>query len=134
MIKYSSKGKFLVFMNSFEDLEIYQMAFDLALQLHKATLKLPRFELHEQGGQSRRSSKGIKDTIAEGFGRRRYKPEFIRYLTFAHASCDEVRSQLKMMIILYPEIEEFPGLLDSYGILGKKINKFIQYVENNWRT
>jgi len=121
-------------MNSFEDLEIYQMAFELALKLHKATLKLPQFELYEQGGQSRRSSKGIKDTIAEGFGRRRYKSEFIRYLTFSHASCDEVRSQLKMMIVLYPEIEEFPELLDSYKILGKKINKFIQYVENNWRT
>jgi len=121
-------------MSGFKELEIYQMAFDLALKLHKATLLLPKFELFEQGGQARRSSKGIKDTIAEGYGRRRYKQEYIRYLTYAQASCDETHSQLDMMILLYPEIKEFPDLRDSYILLGKKINNYIQYVEEKWRN
>ncbi|MFC2080405.1 four helix bundle protein [Bacteroidota bacterium] len=57
-------------MKSYKDLEIYQLAFDLAIRVHFASLKLPKYELYEQGSQVRRSSKGIKDTIAEGFGRR----------------------------------------------------------------
>ena len=110
------------------------MAFELALKVHRATLLLPKFELFEQGGQARRSSKGIKDTIAEGYGRRRYKQEYIRYLTYAQASCDELSSQLDMLVVLYPDIEEFSQLLESNEILGRKINNYIQYVEKNWNS
>ena len=121
-------------MSGFKDLDIYKIAFDLALQVHKATLLLPQFEMYEQGSQARRSSKSIKDTIAEGYGRRRYKSEYIKYLVYSQASCDEISSQLDMMHILYPGIEEFPILQDQYDILGKKINNYIHYVENNWKT
>lgn len=76
-------------MNSYKDLDIYTMAYRLAIRVHELTMKLPKYELYEQGSQVMRSSKSIKDNIAEGFGRRRYKAEFIRYLIFAHASCDE---------------------------------------------
>ena len=58
-------------MCGYKDLEIYQMAFDPALKVHEASLKLPSYELYEQGSQIRRSSKRIKDTIAEGYGRKR---------------------------------------------------------------
>ena len=50
-------------MSGFKDLEIYQIAFELALKVHFAALKLPKFELYEQGSQIRLSSKGVKDTI-----------------------------------------------------------------------
>jgi four helix bundle protein len=82
-------------MNSYRDLEIYKMAFNLAVRLHKASLGLPKFELYEQGSQVRRSSKSIKDQIVEGYGRRRYKADFIKYLVYSHASCDEAVSQLE---------------------------------------
>ena len=121
-------------MSGFKDLEIYQIAFELALKVHFAALKLPKFELYEQGSQIRRSSKGVKDTIAEGYGRRKYKPEYIRYLIFAQASCDETHSHLDMLIKTYPVIKEFPELLESYITLGKKINTYLQYVEKNWKT
>jgi four helix bundle protein len=45
-------------------LEIYKLAFELAKRVHYATLKLPRFELFEQGSQIRRASKSFKDQIA----------------------------------------------------------------------
>lgn len=121
-------------MSGYKDLEIYNISFELALKVHAASLKLPKFELYEQGSQIRRSSKSIKDTIAEGYGRRRYKAEYIRFLIFAHASCDEANSQLDMLIILYPDIKEFAELKIPYENLGGKINNYIQYVEKNWRT
>lgn len=109
------------------------MSYDLAKKIHYASLKMPSFELYEQGSQIRRSTKSVKDQIAEGYGRRRYKAEFIKFLTYSQSSCDEAASQLEMIIDLYPDINDFPGLLPEYEILGKKINMFIQYVETNWK-
>lgn len=121
-------------MNSYRDLEIYKLAFNLAYKVHVTSLKLPKFELYEQGSQIRRSSKSIKDQIVEGFGRRRYKADYIKFLVYSHSSCDETTSQLEMLVKTYPEMPEFQCLLDEYIILGKKISTYISYVENNWRV
>jgi four helix bundle protein len=121
-------------MSSYKDLEIYQMAFDLAIKVHKLSLELPQFEKYEQGGQIRRSSKSIKDQIAEGYGRKKYKSDFIKFLIYAQASCDECSNQIETIITLYPDMKEWGNLKNEYSILGKKINKFIQYVETSWQT
>lgn len=121
-------------MNSYKDLDIYKLANKLAIDVHKMTMTLPKYEMYEQGSQVRRSSKSVKDNVAEGFGRRRYKDEFVRFLVFAHASCDEAISQLTMINELYFENNGLTGLLEEYELLGGKINKFIQYVEENWKT
>ncbi len=121
-------------MKSYRDLEIYQIAYELAMEVHKMTMQLPKYELYEQGSQIRRSSKRIKDTIAEGFGRRRYKDEFVRFLIFAHSSCDETISQLHMISDLHFPEEPLTELLNRYDNLGRKINSFIQYVETSWKT
>lgn len=121
-------------MNSYKDLEIYQMAYKLALEVHKMSLTLPKYELYEQGSQVRRSSKTIKDSIVEGFGRRRYKNDFVKFLIYSQSSCDETISQLNMISEIHFQDNQIINLIDEYEILGKKINKFIQYVEENWRT
>ena len=110
------------------------MAFDLAIKIHHASLKLPKFELFEQGSQIRRSSKSVKDTIVEGFGRRKYKAEYIKFLTYSIASCDETLNHILTIKALYPELKDFTELEDQYNILGKKINNYLQYVESNWNT
>ncbi len=119
-------------MGNYKDLRIYKIAYDLSIRVHRASLKLPQFELYEQGSQIRRSSKRIKDTIIEGYGRRRYKLEWIKYLTYAQASCDETIGHAESIIELYPEIGEFKDLNLEYDALGKQINSYIQYVEESW--
>ena len=96
------------------------------------TLALPKYEMYEQGSQVRRSTKSIKDNIVEGYGRKRYKQEFIRFLVFAHASCDEAVSQLIMIDEIHFESKGLTDLISEYEILGRKIYKFIDYVEKNW--
>ena len=120
-------------MKSYKDLEIYQLAYKLAIEVHSMSMQLPKYELYEQGSQIRRSSKSIKDTITEGYGRRRYKAEFIRYLVFAHSSCDETISQLNMISDIHFSKNPLKIFISRYEELSKKINKFIQYVENNWK-
>ena len=119
-------------MKSYRDLEIFQKAYQLAVEVHKMTLTLPQYEMYEQGSQVRRSTKSIKDNIVEGYGRRRYKNEFIRFLIFAHSSCDEAISQLAMINEIHFESKGLTELVSEYEILGRKLYKFIDYVEKNW--
>ncbi len=119
-------------MKSYKDLDIYNLACDYALEVHSISMKLPKFELYEQGSQIRRSSKSVKDNIVEGYGRRRYKQDFIKFLVYAHASLLECISQLEMIHKLYPDLEA-QILLDKYDMLGAKLFKFIQYVEKDWK-
>ena len=120
-------------MKSYRDLDIYQLSYRLALDIHKMSLTLPKYELYEQGSQIRRSSKGIKDAIVEGYGRRRYKNDFIKFLVYAQSSCDETISHLNMISDIYFPEEPLTEFIESYDRLGKKINKFIQYVEESWK-
>jgi len=119
-------------MKNYRDLEIYQLAYQLAIEVHKMTLTLPGYEMYEQESQIRRSSKSIKDNIVEGYGRRRYKNEFIRFLIFAQASSDETISQLTMINEIHFESKGLTELISDYEIFGRKINKFIDYVEKHW--
>lgn len=121
-------------MSSYKDLEIYQLAFNLSLRVHKATFKLPSFELYEQGSQIRRSSKGIKDAIVEGYGRRRYKPDFVKFLTYSIASCDETLNHVLTIKALYPDLIDFVEFEPEYEKLGRMINNYIKYVEEHWKT
>src|SRR6266446_1178344 len=83
---------------SYRDLEIWKLARRAAIGVHRKTVQeLPKFEMYEGGSQIRRSVKSIRSNIVEGYGRRRYKQEFIRFLLFAHASCDETIDHLEML-------------------------------------
>lgn len=122
-------------MKSYRDLEIYKLSYDLAVRIHKMSLKLPKYELYEEGSQIRKSSKGITSCIVEGYGRRKYKAEFIRFLTYAHASCDETIAHLSFVRDTHEDEIDVSGMdlfLKEYDVLGGKINKYIQYVEREW--
>ena len=41
-------------MSSWKDLEIYQLSYDLAVKVHKFSLKLPQYEQWEEGRQVRK--------------------------------------------------------------------------------
>lgn len=120
---------------SYTNLEIYKKSLDLFLKVHPLSLKLPKYKLYELGSQIRRSSESINSNIIEGYGRRRYKAEYIRFLIFSHSSNDETIGHLKKLSLLYPSLErEFTELHKEYDILGAKIYNYILYVEKNWKT
>lgn len=120
---------------SYRDLEVYQLAHRLAVQVHELTLKLPKFELYEEGSQVRRAAKSVVANIVEGFGRRRYKMEFIRYLVFAHASCDETIEHLKILRETKSATASVTDpLITACEELSRKINRFIDAVERGHKT
>ncbi|HLF32661.1 MAG TPA: four helix bundle protein [Cyclobacteriaceae bacterium] len=119
-------------MKNYKDLRIYKTSHALATKVHRLSMNLPKFEMYEQGSQVRRSSKSVAANIVEGYGRKRYRDDFIRFLTFAQSSCDETTFHLSMLSEIHFVDNPLNEILNEYDILGKKINKFIQYVERNW--
>jgi four helix bundle protein len=122
-------------IRSYRDLEIYQIAHRLAVEVHKATLKeLPKFETYEEGSQIRRASKSISINLVEGFGRRRYKAEYLRFLIFSLSSCDETIEHIRFLrdteSLAFQRCDYF---IKQYDELSKRINAFIQAVELNHR-
>ena len=116
---------------SYRKLEIWQLARELVVDINKMTLnELPKFEMFEEGSQIRRSIKSVKSAIVEGYGRRRYKQEFIRYLYYAIASNDETIDHLETLFETESlKNEEFYRTIHGrLEILGKKLNMFIQSV------
>ena len=121
-------------MSSYRDLEIYKLSYDLAIKIHKMSLELPKYEMYEEGSQIRRSSKGITSCIVEGYGRKKYKAEFVKFLVYAQASCDETILHLNLINDTHVfNDDEVKPLLETYDELGRKINRFIKYVENEWK-
>jgi four helix bundle protein len=122
---------------SYKKLEIWQMARDLVIDIHKMTLEeLPKFEMFEEGGQIRRSSKSVKSNIVEGYGRRKYKLEFLHFLSYAIASNDETIDHLETLFETssLSDMKLFENLHNRLEILGKKINLFLQGVEREHNT
>ena len=121
-------------MKSYKDLEIYNLSYDLAIKVHKMSLKLPNYEMYEEGSQLRRSSKGVTSCVVEGYGRKKYRADFIKFLIYAHASCDETILHLNFIRNTNKiDEKEMQSFLNAYDELGSKINRFIQYVETKWK-
>jgi len=122
---------------SYKKLEIWQIANELVIKIHKMTLQeLPKFEMYEEGSQIRRSSKSVKSLIVEGYGRRAYKQDFIRFLINAIASNDETIDHLENLHNteslknkkLHKELKE------NLEILGRKLNNVIKAVQQKHNT
>ena len=83
-------------VSTFEDLEVFQRAYRISPEVHRASLKFPEVERHVLADQIRRASKSICGNIAEGFGKqRRSSAEFKRHLLMAIGSADEMRVWLR---------------------------------------
>lgn len=119
-------------MKSYKDLDIYNIAFKTAVKIYHSSVDLPHPDKFETGSQIRRSSQSVKDNIVEGYGRRRYKADFIKFLVTSYASCLEATSQAEFLAEIHPE-SVWDDIAEELDKLGVKIFNFLSYVENNWK-
>ncbi len=120
-------------MKSYRDLDIYNESKKLAIEVHQISLGLPKLELYEEGNQIRRSSKSVTSNIVEGYGRRRYKADYIKHLIYAQSECDETIVHLDFLFETgsWKDESSYVKLKNEYDTLSKRINKFTQWVEDN---
>ena len=85
----------------FESLLVFQRAYRVSLEVHKASLSFPAIEQYALADQVRRTSKSICANIAEGFGKQSLsKAEFNRFIGMALGSADEMRVWLRYCLDL----------------------------------
>ncbi|PZX49785.1 four helix bundle protein [Algoriphagus ratkowskyi] len=122
-------------MSSYRDLDIYKISFNLFINTHRFSMKLPNYELFELGSQLRRSSNSVNTNVVEGYGRRTYKNDLIKFLVYSEASGLETISHLEKIVALYPQLSlEAEELAKDYDLLGGKIHNFTEYVRANWKS
>src|SRR5438093_2945982 len=118
---------------SVEDLEVFQRAYRISLDLHRASLQFPKVE--QFGGladQMRRASKSICANLAEGFGKQRQSnAEFKRYLLMAIGSADEMQVWVKYCSDLeYVDQTACERWRDEY----RQIARMLQGLYTKWRA
>jgi four helix bundle protein len=108
----------------FEDLEIWQMASDLAVKFHKVAEDLDQRRLYRYAEQLRAAGLSLSNNIAEGSGST-HKQEFIQFLNIARRSLFENASMLlvfeKMALV---EASKIDDLLADCDTLSRKITNF----------
>ena len=108
---------------SFEDLDVFQRAYRISLEVHRKSLDMPRIEQFVLGDQIRRASKSICANIAEGYGRQsRSKAEFKRFLWMAVGSSDEMRVWVRYALDLgYIDEQTWRDWRDEYQVISKQL-------------
>ena len=119
-------------VEAFEDLEAFQRAYRISLEVHRASLGFPDIEQRALADQVRRASKSVCANIAEGFAKQATSAaEFKRFLSMATASSDEMRVWIRYCLDLgYVDEETWKRWRDEY----QAISKMLQGPSRKWRV
>jgi four helix bundle protein len=71
-------------IKGFEDLEVFQRAYRLALEVHRASLKFPTVEQYALADQMRRASKSICVNLAISNQNSGARSQIVRSVTLAN--------------------------------------------------
>ena len=83
-------------IQSYEDLEVWQVAMALAEQCYRLTATFPREEKYGLSAQIRRAAVSIPANIAEGYGRNQ-TGNFLNFLKIAQGSVREIETHLLLV-------------------------------------
>lgn len=111
-------------IKGFEDLEVFQKAYKLSLEIHQVSLKLPKEEQRCLADQVRRASKSICANLAEGYGKQNVSvAEFKRFVLMSIGSADEMRVWIRYCYDLgYIAKEQWERYSSEYQRIAKMLN------------
>ena len=117
-------------MKRFEDLEVYQKAFEFSIKIYKVTSSKSDFDSNIKN-QIQRAALSIPINIAEGFELQSNK-QFVKFLYISKGSSGEVRSLLRICEELsYLENKEVEELIAAVEDISKQLSKFINYLKRS---
>src|SRR3989339_1770519 len=100
----------------FRNMEIFQLSYDLAIDIHKLLDKLPDKEKDNIISQMRRAVTSIPLNIAEGSVKKSYR-EFLNFLSYAYGSAKE----LDVLLSMSKDLKYIPE--KDYTLLYEKLDK-----------
>ena len=110
-------------MQGHRDLKVYQLAYDLAMEIFHLSRSFPREELYSLTDQIRRSSRSVAANIAEGFRKRRYPNMLVSKLTDSDAEATETQVWLDFAVDCgYMSQKNRDRLTDGYEQVGKMLS------------
>ena len=114
-------------VQSHEELDVYQLAFEAAMQIFHLSKAFPQEEKFPLTDQIRRSSRSVCANIAEAWRKRRYRAAFVSKLNDAEAEAAETQVWLCFAVgceYLAPDVgNELRRTYDH--IIGKLVNMII---------
>ena len=112
----------------YEDLEIYQISVEIAIEVYRLTKKFPKEETYGITDQLKRAVTSIGANIAEGFGRFYFKDKLV-FFYHSRGSLFEVKHFLEISIRMeYITEEEKNNLFSKLNNLTVKLNNFINSI------
>jgi four helix bundle protein len=116
-------------LRSYKDLTAWQTAYQLALDVYRASGRFPERERYGLTAQLRRAAVSIPSNIAEGYGRRT-RPDYLRSLHIAYGSVCELETQLLLATDLgYLTAESSKSLLQSAGDVERLLKALIRALD-----
>ena len=111
-------------IQSHRELEVYQLAFQMAMRVFEVTKGFPKEERYSLTDQIRRSSRSVCANLAEGWRKRRYEGSFLAKLNDAEAEAAETQTWLDFAVeCSYLETSIRDELFQAYDrILGKLVS------------
>ena len=118
-------------IRSVKDLNVYNLAFEIAMEIFELTLNFPKEERYSLTDQIRRSSRSVAINIREGFAKRRYENVFIRHLNDSIGSSEETRGWLDFSVnCRYIDQKTHDRMDTSYD----EVNAMLYRLMKNWKT
>ena len=115
-------------IESFEDLDVYQLAFELQQEIFELTKTFPKEETYSLTDQIRRSSRSIGANITEAWAKRRYPAHFISKLSDSDGEQNETRHWLRSAReCQYLSETNYNILIDNCKAVGRKLGNMMQH-------
>ena len=113
-------------IDSFRDLRVYNVAFELQQEIFDITKSFPKEEPYSLTDQIRRSSRSIGANIAEAWHKRRHEAHFVSKLTDSDAEQTETQHWLDTALACtYIASEEHQQLLQNCMEIGRMLGSMI---------
>ena len=118
-------------IRSYRDLDVFNLAYILAMEVFRLTTRFPKEERYALVDQMRRSSRGVCGNIVEGFAKRRYEAVFKNALNDSLGESEETKLWLDFALDCeYIQTEEHKRLTLGYG----QVSAMLWTLMTKWET
>ncbi|MEO0827710.1 MAG: four helix bundle protein [Cyanobacteria bacterium J06642_9] len=114
------------FIRSYQELQVYQLAFQCSMVVYQCSRSFPEDEKELLTRQTLTASRSVCASIAEAWGKRRYRKAFVAKLSEAQAEAAEMQTWVQVAVrCRYLGRETGQELLGQYRLIFAALDRLI---------